>query len=54
MDEILRTAAISPLRQHMIDDMNMRRFTRDTARLHPGRGTVRHVPGALARHGDGG
>jgi integrase/recombinase XerD len=27
MDETIRTAAISPLRQRMIDDMNMRRFS---------------------------
>ena len=28
MDELIRTAAISPLRQRLIDDMNMRRFSR--------------------------
>jgi site-specific recombinase XerD len=27
MNEIIRTAAISPLRQRLIDDMNMRRFS---------------------------
>jgi site-specific recombinase XerD len=27
MDETIRTAAISPLRQRLIDDMNMRRFS---------------------------
>ena len=32
MDETIRTAAISPLRQRMIDDMNMRRFSRETQR----------------------
>jgi integrase/recombinase XerD len=32
MDETLRTAAISPLRQHLIDDMNMRRFSHETQR----------------------
>ena len=32
MNETLRTAAISPLRQHMIDDMNVRRFSRETQR----------------------
>ena len=30
MDESIRTAAISPLRQRMIDDMNVRRFSRAT------------------------
>jgi len=28
MDESIRTAAISPLPQRLIDDMNMRRFSR--------------------------
>ena len=32
MDEAIRTAAISPLRQRLIDDMNMRRFSRETQR----------------------
>ena len=32
MDEPVRTAAISPLRQRLIDDMNMRRFSRETQR----------------------
>jgi site-specific recombinase XerD len=32
MDETIRTAAISPLRQRMIDDMNVRRFSRETQR----------------------
>src|ERR1700760_2756366 len=32
MDEIIRTIAISPLRQRMIDDMNVRRFSRETQR----------------------
>ena len=30
MDETIRAAAISPLRQRLIDDMNMRRFSRAT------------------------
>jgi site-specific recombinase XerD len=30
MNETIRTAAISPLRQRLIDDMNMRRFSRAT------------------------
>jgi hypothetical protein len=30
MDETIRTAAISLLRQRLIDDMNMRRFSRAT------------------------
>jgi integrase/recombinase XerD len=32
MDETIHTAAISPLRQRLIDDMNMRRFSRETQR----------------------
>jgi site-specific recombinase XerD len=32
MDEAIRTAAISPLRLRLIDDMNMRRFSRETQR----------------------
>ncbi len=32
MDESIRTAAISPLLQRLIDDMNMRRFSRETQR----------------------
>jgi integrase/recombinase XerD len=32
MDETIRTAAISPLRQRLIDDMNMRQFSRETQR----------------------
>ena len=32
MDEAIPTAAISPLRQRLIDDMNMRRFSRETQR----------------------
>lgn len=32
MDETIRTAAISPLRQRLIDDMSMRRFSRETQR----------------------
>src|SRR6516164_7139393 len=32
MDETIRTAAISPLRQRLIDDMNMRRFSGATQR----------------------
>jgi site-specific recombinase XerD len=32
MDELNRAAAISPLRQRLIDDMNMRRFSRETQR----------------------
>src|SRR3954452_7056782 len=30
MDESIRTAAISPLRQRLIEDMNVRRFSRST------------------------
>src|SRR3984885_14357109 len=32
MDETIRTAAISPLRRRLLDDMNMRRFSRETQR----------------------
>jgi integrase/recombinase XerD len=32
MGEAVRTAAISPLRQRLIDDMNTRRFSRETQR----------------------
>ena len=32
MNETIRTAAIIPLRQRMIDDMNVRRFSRETQR----------------------
>src|SRR6516165_5878138 len=32
MNETIRTAAISPLRQRMIDDMNVRRFSHETQR----------------------
>ena len=32
MDQIIRTAAISPLRQRLIDDMNMRHFAPATQR----------------------
>src|SRR6516225_6068963 len=32
MNETIRTAAISPLRQRMIDDMTVRRFSRETQR----------------------
>ena len=32
MDQLTRTAAIGPLRQRLIDDMNMRRFSRETQR----------------------
>ena len=43
MDETIRTAAISPLRQRLIDDMNVRRFSRATQRSY-----IRDV-GALQR-----
>jgi integrase/recombinase XerD len=32
MDDIIHAAPISPLRQRLIDDMNMRRFSRETQR----------------------
>ena len=48
MDETIRTAAISPLRQRLIDDMNVRRFSlRDTTQLHSRCRTLRNIPGAL-------
>jgi integrase/recombinase XerD len=34
MDEAICTAAVSPLRQRLIDDMNMRRFSRATQHNH--------------------
>jgi hypothetical protein len=49
MDETIRTAAISPLRQRLIDDMNMRRFSRATAQLHSRRGAVRNGVGPHTR-----
>ena len=52
MNETLRTAAISPLRQRMIDDMNIRRFSRETQRNYVRDVVFRHVPGTLTRHGD--
>ena len=48
MDETIRAAAISPRRQRLIDDMNMRRFSRATQHGYiRRRGTLRNVPGAL-------
>jgi integrase/recombinase XerD len=32
MNEVIPAAPISPLRQRLIDDMNMRRFSRETQR----------------------
>ena len=32
MDQLTRTASISPLWQRLIDDMTMRRFSRETQR----------------------
>ena len=37
--------AISPLRQRLIDDMNLRRFSRETQRNY-----IRDVPAALTRY----
>ena len=46
MDESIRTAAISPLRQRLIDDMNMRRFSRETQRNYiRDVGALRHFSG---------
>jgi len=48
MDETIRTAAISPLRQRLIEDMNVRRFSRgDTTQLHSRCRTPRNILGAL-------
>jgi integrase/recombinase XerD len=55
MDESIRTAAISPLRQLLIDDMNMGRFSRETQRnYNSGRGALCDIPGAFTRYSDGG
>ena len=44
MDETIRTAAISPLRQRLIDDMNVRRFSRGD--------TAQPLPRAFTRYSD--
>ena len=50
MNEIIRTAAISPLRQRMIDDMNVRRFSRETQRNYVRDvGRFAALPAALTR-----
>jgi hypothetical protein len=51
MDEAIRTAAISPLRQRLIDDMNMHRFSRETQRNYI-RDVGRFV--TFTRHSEGG
>jgi hypothetical protein len=43
----IRTAAISPLRQRLIDDMNMRRFSRETQRNYIRDGALRNIPAVL-------
>jgi hypothetical protein len=46
MDESIRTAAISPLRQRLIDDMNTRRFSqRRSATTFRTWGALRHSSG---------
>jgi integrase/recombinase XerD len=47
MDETIRTAAISPLRQRLIDDMNMRRFSRATQHSYIRNVGLCNIPGAL-------
>jgi integrase/recombinase XerD len=55
MDEAIRTAAISPLRQRLIDDMNMRRFSRETQRNYTRDvGRFCDIPRAFTRYNDGG
>jgi hypothetical protein len=54
MDESIRTAAISPLRQRPIDDMNMRRFSRETQQPHSRRGALCDIPRAFTRYSDAG
>jgi integrase/recombinase XerD len=49
MNDLSPATAISPPRQRLIDDMNMRRFSRETQR-----NCIRDVPAALTWHGDGG
>jgi hypothetical protein len=44
-------APISPLRQRLIDDMNLRRFSRE--QLSPRRRTPSDIPWALTRHSHG-
>jgi hypothetical protein len=46
MDEAIRTAAISPLRQRLIHDLNVRRFSRATLL---GRSPPRNLPVVLSR-----
>ena len=47
-------APISPLRQRLIDDMNLRRFGQETQRnYHPRCRTVRDLPWPWAGYGDG-
>ena len=47
MDEAIRTAAMSPLRERLIDDMNMRRFSRENVCQGPD--GVRHIRRCLFR-----
>ncbi len=48
-------APMTPLRQRLIDDMNMRRFSRATQRkLCPRRQPLCQLPGTPAGYGDGG
>ncbi len=55
MTKLIVASPISPLRQRLIDDMNMRRFSRETQRNYiRDVGRLRRLPGALAQHGDRG
>ncbi len=54
MDETIRIAAISPLRQRLIDDMNMRRFSRQTQRNYLRTSDASQRSEAFTRYGDSG
>ena len=52
MNDPVPTTPISPLRQRLIDDMNVRRFSPgDPAQLHPRCRALRHVCGARVAAG---
>jgi integrase/recombinase XerD len=55
MSDFVPATPISPLRQRLIDDMNMRRFSRETQRNYiRDVGSLRCVSWARAQHGHGG
>jgi integrase/recombinase XerD len=45
------TQAVSPLRQRMLDDMRMRKFSPKTQSQYIRSKAVRRVPGPVTRHG---